>query len=113
MDELDRILSEEQHIHPPIGFEQRVMSAVMGVASAPPPIPFPWRYAVAAIATMVTAVIACSLLWPAASASPFASTGAQLQRAMASVDPSVLAWSSSICAALIGMLRYSARLVTS
>ena len=43
--ELDRILSEEQAILPTRGFTSRVMAAVVGEASAPAPIPFPWRRA--------------------------------------------------------------------
>jgi len=42
-DELDRILSAEQEILPSSGFTASVMAAVREEASAPPPIPFPWK----------------------------------------------------------------------
>jgi hypothetical protein len=42
-DELDRILSAEQEILPSSGFTASVMEAVRREASAPPPIPFPWK----------------------------------------------------------------------
>lgn len=42
-DELDRILSAEQEILPSSGFTASVMEAVRREASAPAPIPFPWR----------------------------------------------------------------------
>jgi hypothetical protein len=42
-DELDRILSAEQEILPSSGFTASVMGAVRAEASAPPPIPFPWK----------------------------------------------------------------------
>jgi len=41
-DDLDRILSEEE-ILPSSGFAGAVMDAVRREASAPPPIPFPWK----------------------------------------------------------------------
>jgi hypothetical protein len=112
MDELDRILSEEQAVVPPSGFAQRVMAAVMQEASTPPPIPFPWRYVLATLAAMIAVVIAWWFLWPVVSSSPLATRSAGL-RSIAGIDPSLLAWSSSIGAALIGLLRYSARFVTS
>jgi ABC-type spermidine/putrescine transport system permease subunit I len=42
--ELDRILSEEE-ILPSSGFTASVMDAVRREASAPPPLPFPWKRA--------------------------------------------------------------------
>jgi len=44
-DELDRIFSKEQVILPSSGFGGCVMAAVVREASAPAPIPFPWRRA--------------------------------------------------------------------
>ncbi len=111
MDELDRILNEEQ-LSPPTDFAQRVMRSVMQEASTPPPIPFPWRYALATLAAMVAVVIAWYLLSPAVPSGPVARGSANLQRTIAGIDPSLLAWCSSIGAALIGLLRYSVRFVS-
>lgn len=44
-DELDRILSKRDDIQPSSGFAASVMEAVRNEASAPPPIPFPWKRA--------------------------------------------------------------------
>src|SRR5215471_16773943 len=110
MDELDRILNEEQ-LSPPTTFVQRVMRAVMQEATTPP-IPFPWRYAFAALAAMVAILIAWFLLSPVVPSGPLARGGTDLQRTIAAIDPSLLAWCTSIGAALIGLLRYSVRFVT-
>lgn|SRR5262244_2066166 len=112
MDELDRILNEEQ-LSPPTGFAQRVMRAVVEEASTPPPIPFPWRHAFAALAAMAAIVIAWYVLSSAIPPGPAARASAGLVRTVAGLDPSLLAWSTSIVAALIGLLRYSVRFVTS
>ena len=45
LDNLDRILSEQEEILPSSGFVTSVMEAVRREAAAPPPIPFPWRRA--------------------------------------------------------------------
>ncbi len=103
MDELDRILNEEQ-LSPPTNFAQRVMRSVMEEASMPPPIPFPWRYALATLAAIVAVFIAGYLLSPIIPSGPAA-------RTLAGIDPSLLAWSTSIGAAVIGLLRYSVRFV--
>ena len=44
-DELDRMLSKQDDIQPSSGFAAAVMEAVRNEASAPPPIPFPWKRA--------------------------------------------------------------------
>jgi hypothetical protein len=44
-DEIDHILSREDEILPSSGFAVSVMDAVRREASAPPPIPFPWKRA--------------------------------------------------------------------
>jgi len=112
MDELDRILNEEQ-LSPPSNFAQRVMRAVMQEASTPPPIPFPWRYAFATLAAMVAVVVAGYFLSPVVPSLPVARGGDDLQRAIApGINPSLLAWCTSIGLALIGLLRYSVRFVT-
>jgi hypothetical protein len=43
--EIDRILSTEDHILPTSGFLSAVMERVREEAAAPPPIPFPWKRA--------------------------------------------------------------------
>jgi hypothetical protein len=45
-DDLDRILSRQEDIVPSSGFVSNVMDAVRREASAPPPIPFPWKWAI-------------------------------------------------------------------
>jgi hypothetical protein len=44
-EEIDRILSREGEIMPSSGFVVSVMEAVRREATAPPPIPFPWKRA--------------------------------------------------------------------
>jgi hypothetical protein len=41
-DDLDRILAQEEALHPSSGFTAAVMARVREAASAPPPLPFPW-----------------------------------------------------------------------
>jgi hypothetical protein len=47
--ELNRILSREDEILPSSGFAVSVMDAVRREAAAPPPIPFPWKSAMAGL----------------------------------------------------------------
>lgn len=49
-DELDRTLSREGVIVPSSGFVSNVMDAVRHEASTPPPIPFPWKWALPGLA---------------------------------------------------------------
>jgi hypothetical protein len=63
-DELNRILSREDEILPSSGFTGSVMDAVRREVAAPPPIPFPWKRAMAglvvgglALAMVLVAVI--------------------------------------------------------
>jgi hypothetical protein len=55
--ELDRILSSEAGLVPSSGFASSVMDAVRNEASAPPPIPFPWKRALPGIAAGVLALV--------------------------------------------------------
>jgi hypothetical protein len=55
--EFDRILSSEAELVPSSGFASAVMDAVRQEASAPPPIPFPWKRALPGIAAFVIAVV--------------------------------------------------------
>jgi hypothetical protein len=54
--ELDRILSDEADLVPSTGFVSAVMDAARKEASAPPPIPFPWKRALPGIAGWVLAL---------------------------------------------------------
>ena len=56
--ELDRILSAEEELVPSSGFVRNVMDAVRLEASAPPPIPFPWKRALPGLVLCGLAVIA-------------------------------------------------------
>lgn len=57
-DELDRILmSAEQDILPSSGFARSVMEAVQNEASAPPPLPFPWKRALPGVAAAALALV--------------------------------------------------------
>jgi hypothetical protein len=56
-DELDRTLSGEIDIVPSSGFMSGVMAAVHCEASAPPPIPFPWKRALPGLAAGALAFV--------------------------------------------------------
>lgn len=60
-DEVDRVLSSETGIEPSPGFASRVMHAVRREASAPPPIPFPWKRALPALMAGALALIAMTV----------------------------------------------------
>jgi len=57
-DELDRILSKHDDIQPSSGFAASVMDAVRNEASAPPPIPFPWKRALPVLLVAALALVA-------------------------------------------------------
>ena len=54
--EFDRILSGEADLVPSSGFASAVMDAVRQEASAPPPIPFPWKRALPGMAAFALAL---------------------------------------------------------
>jgi hypothetical protein len=54
---LDAMLALEEEITPSSGFLSAVMERVQEEASAPPPIPFPWKRAVPGI------VLVAGVLW--------------------------------------------------
>jgi hypothetical protein len=56
-EEFDRILSGEAELVPSSGFASAVMHAVREEASAPPPIPFPWKRALPGIAAFALALV--------------------------------------------------------
>jgi hypothetical protein len=51
-EDLDRILSREEEILPSAGFGALVMESVRSQATAPPPIPFPWKRALPGLAAV-------------------------------------------------------------
>jgi hypothetical protein len=55
--EFDRILSGDAELVPSSGFASAVMDVVRQEASAPPPIPFPWKRALPGIAAFVVALV--------------------------------------------------------
>jgi hypothetical protein len=66
-DDLDRMLSREDEIVPSSGFVASVMDSVRREAAMPPPIPFPWKWALPGLAAwafvlaaLITAVFAQS-----------------------------------------------------
>ena len=61
-DEIDRILGGEEDILPSSGFHASVMGAVHREATAPPPIPFPWRRAWPAFAATALALVGAPVL---------------------------------------------------
>ena len=61
-EEIDRILGGEEDIRPSSGFHVSVMEAVHREATAPPPIPFPWKRAWPAIAAAALAIVASPFL---------------------------------------------------
>jgi len=54
--ELDRILSDEADLVPSSGFASGIMDVLRNEASAPPPIPFPWKRALPGIAAWALAL---------------------------------------------------------
>ena len=56
-DDIDLILSKETEIAPSSGFARAVMDAVHSEASAPPPIPFPWKRALPGFAAGLILIV--------------------------------------------------------
>ena len=65
-DELDRILGGEEEVQPSPGFHAAVMRAVHREATAPPPIPFPWKRAWPALAAAALVIAASPVVPPEA-----------------------------------------------
>jgi len=61
-EEIDRVLGGEEEIQPSSGFHGSVMEAVHREATAPPPIPFPWKRAWPAIAAAALALAGSPVL---------------------------------------------------
>jgi hypothetical protein len=58
LDSLDQILLEQDTLLPSSGFAAAVMDAVRQEAATPPPIPFPWKWALPGIAALVVSLAA-------------------------------------------------------
>ena len=58
MDELDRILGEDEGLEPSSGLTRRVMEAVEQDGEAAPPVPFPWVRLLPALVGAVGVVVA-------------------------------------------------------
>jgi hypothetical protein len=56
-DDLDRILQEQDLLLPTSGFAGSVMDAIQQQAAAPPPIPFPWKWALPGIAALLAGIV--------------------------------------------------------
>jgi hypothetical protein len=56
-DDLDEVLGHEDDIVPSSGFAAGVMEAVRREASAPPPLPFPWKRALPGLAAVLVALL--------------------------------------------------------
>jgi hypothetical protein len=61
-DDLDRILSRDAEIVPSSGFANSVMDAVRQEASAPPAIPFPWKWALPGVMIATVAFVSAVVL---------------------------------------------------
>lgn len=61
-EEIDRILGGEEDVLPSSRFHASVMEAVHREATAPPPIPFPWKRAWPAIVAAALALVGSPVL---------------------------------------------------
>ena len=61
-DDLDQVLGREDDIVPSSGFAAGVMEAVRREASAPPPLPFPWKRALPGLAAVSLALLGFLIL---------------------------------------------------
>ena len=94
MNELDRILTEEEIVSPSADFTARVMRQVRSEADAPAPIEFPWRRFLPGVLTGLSLVMATftAMVW-------MQDRAPQSGRGPA-VDAEVLAWLDSAQTAL-------------
>ena len=61
-EEIDRVLGGEEDLLPSSGFHASVMEAVHREATAPAPIPFPWKRAWPAFAATAVALVGSTVL---------------------------------------------------
>ena len=105
-EEIDRILGGEEDILPASGFHASVMEAVHREATAPPPIPFPWRRAWPAIAASALALVGSPVLLVASGASGPPVLDSLLRSAESFGAP----WIALAALATVGSLLFSKRL---
>jgi hypothetical protein len=105
-DEIDRVLGGEEDILPSSGFHASVMEAVHREATAPPPIPFPWRRAWPAIAAAALALVGSPVLLLKSGAAGLPAFDALLPAATSVGAP----WIALAAAATAGSLLFSRRL---
>jgi len=75
-DEIERALRAEPLVEPSTGFAASVMAAVRAEATAPPPLAFPWRRALPAMAVAGLCLVATAIAFGSAMASaPAAAPG--------------------------------------
>ena len=105
-EEIDRILGGEEDILPSSGFHASVMEAVLREATAPPPIPFPWKRAWPAFAASALALFGSAVLLVKSSAAGLPVFDALLPLASSVGAP----WMALAVLATVGSLLLSRRL---
>lgn len=70
LDEIDRILNRKDQILPSSGFASAVMDAVRREATAPAPIPFPWKRALPGVIAGGLVLVFIAIALTAVSAHP-------------------------------------------
>jgi hypothetical protein len=99
MDQLDRILADDEPLVPSSRFAERVMEAVHEAAAAPPPLPFPWRRFALGIASSVAGMASGAALV----AQPGAGIPPEVLAALASVSNELGVAALSVLATLAVM----------
>lgn len=121
-DDLDRLLSSEPLLDPGPAFARDVMRAILRESRTPPPIPFPWRRALAVAGGGLLLALAVAIVWPilpswpafAGAAEAFAGSAAALAKGIAAQVPraATLQFSLALLATWL-MVRWSFRLAGS
>jgi hypothetical protein len=100
-DEIDRILSREDEILPSSGFAVSVMDAVRREASAPPPIPFPWKRAMPGLVAAGVVLVLVLVGGSVAVGQPGTATSPDLSLAFPSLLSSVFGLQRNVGSATI------------
>lgn len=89
MDEIDRILSDDEIIRPSPGFSARVMRAVREESDRPEPLEFPWSRLLPGLCTCLALIIATVIIfgWTAEPAAGDAAASTWLQSTEWLEDP--------------------------
>ena len=115
-DELDDILSNAKGIEPSPGFVTGVMKAVQREASAPPPIPFPWKRAapgmVVGVCTWVAFIAVTLAPLSPAPALPLAPAVVSLLRSIVEAAREIeVGWIATALVLVLASVKFSMRLV--